>query len=1116
MDFTGERFIPGDTEKELEIEHMQRYELLQDFVKGKRVLDAACGEGYGSLLLSGTAVSVQGIDISSESILNAQMKYGAENLRFVTGSIELLPFEDNSFDVVVSFETLEHVDEETQLRFLQEIRRVLTIDGTLIISTPNKKFYSDITKYSNPFHVKELYEDEFIHILSRFFENINIASQRFEVVSVVDSVSNDNKQFYRGLTSSSVDDIHQKYMIAFCSNIAENSIPIASVAIYPQKYNEIVSRILVLQDEVEERNRHITILDQELIFLRKEYNISEELKQKGELLANQINSLEQEVKELSSKLLFKENEVEELSSNLFLKQKELKESEHKISRLESDFEKLNSRLEYLSIELNNKVGHIKLLLQQERELQNIYSSSGWRILTKYYKLRDFIIPHDSKRRVVSKLAFKTLRHPKLMFSKLNKSNFKKLKYYMETEDGARLEDRIDIFVDRHAEIEQKDLEVQLYTLEQYNKLIFDVIEDPQVSIIIPVYNQWNYTYSCLASILQHTTDVSYEIIIADDMSNDETVNIAEYVENVTVVRDGVNRGFLLNCNNAAKFARGKYIFFLNNDTNVQTEWLSSLVELAESDLEIGMVGSKLVYPDGRLQEAGGIIWNDASGWNYGRLDDPEKPEYNYVKEVDYISGAAILVRSNIWEELNGFDERYVPAYFEDSDLAFEVRRLGYKVVLQPKSIVVHFEGISHGTDTNNGIKSYQVKNKEKFLEKWSSVLKREHFSNAEHVFLARDRSKERKTIVVVDHYVPHYDKDAGGRCTSFYIKLFVSMGFHVIFIGDNYFKHEPYTSELQNLGVEVLYGDYYAKNISKWIKSNGAYVDYVYLNRPHISIKYIDIFKKTTSAKIIYFGHDLHYIREMRNYELTKNPSLLKSSEEWKKTEFELFNNADVIHVVGTYEQELLQKEFPGKPVRNIPLFPYEHSYGYGKETLGFEDRKNLLFVGGFNHTPNYDGITWFLDEVLHLIKRHIPEIKLYVVGSNPPEDLKAKASDDIIVTGFVTDEELEAYYNNSRLVVVPLRYGAGVKGKVVEALYYQVPVVTTLIGAEGLEHAGSVMVIEDKPTDFADSVVNLYNNQEAWMRYSKESETYIKQYFSVEAARSIISYDFSNQENMK
>lgn len=1102
LDFTGERFIPGETEKELEIEHIQRYELLQDFVKGKRVLDAACGEGYGSLLLSRNATSVQGLDISSESILNAQTKYGRENLKFVTGSIDLLPFEDDSFDIVVSFETLEHVNEDTQLRFLQEIRRVLTNEGTLIISTPNKKFYSDIPKYSNPFHVKELYKEEFVQLLGRFYGNVNIASQRFEVTSVIDSDNNSDNEFYKGLNNSLLNDVYQKYMIAFCSNIAENSVPIASVGVYPQKYNEMISRVLNLQDEVEERNRHISVLDQELVFLRKEYDSFKELKRKEELMVNEIVRLQLELKELSSKLLFKENE--------------LKESEREMNRLESDLTKISFSLETLSIDLNNKAGHINLLLKQERELHNIYSSTGWRLLTKYYKIRDFIIPQDSKRRVVSKLAFKTIKHPKLMLSKLNKSNFKKLKYYLETEDRSRLENRIDVFVDRHTEIEQKDLDVQLYTPEQYNKLIFDVVVDPQVSIIIPVYNQWNYTYSCLASILQHTTDVSYEIIIADDMSTDETVNIPEYVENIRVVRDGVNRGFLLNCNNAAEHARGKYIFFLNNDTNVQTKWLSSLVELAESDQKIGMVGSKLVYPDGRLQEAGGIIWNDASGWNYGRLDDPEKSEYNYVKEVDYISGAAILVRSTIWKELGGFDERYVPAYFEDSDLAFEIRRLGYKVILQPRSVIVHFEGVSHGTDTNSGIKSYQVKNKEKFLEKWNVELTTDHFLNAEHVFWARDRSANRKTIVVVDHYVPHYDKDAGGRCTYFYMKLFVSLGFHVIFIGDNFFRHEPYTSNLQQLGIEVLYGDYYAKNINKWIKSNGNYIDYVYLNRPHISIKYMETFKKFTSAKIIYFGHDLHYLRELRNYELTKNPNLLKSSEEWRETEFELFNAADVIHVVGSYEQMLLQKEFPEKPVRNIPLFPYEGPYGDSVKVPEFADRKDLLFVGGFNHAPNYDGILWFLNEVFEHIKQRIPDIRLYIVGSNPPDELKARASDEVIVTGFVTDEELEKYYNDSRVVVVPLRYGAGVKGKVVEALYYQVPIITTSIGAEGLEQGDSAMLIQNNPSDFAASVINLYQNEREWINYFRKSVDYINQYFSVDAAEKIISYDINNQETMK
>ena len=156
------------------------------------------------------------------------------------------------------------------------------------------------------------------------------------------------------------------------------------------------------------------------------------------------------------------------------------------------------------------------------------------------------------------------------------------------------------------------------------------------------------------------------------MSTDATKELSLYAENLVICRNKTNQGFLRNCNQAAKAARGKYVMFLNNDTQVTPGWLSSLVNLIESNPTIGMVGSSSCT-DGRLQEAGGIIWSDGSGWNYGRLDDPEKPEYNYVKDVDYISGAAILFSTDLWKQIGGFDELFAPAYCEDSDLAFEVK-----------------------------------------------------------------------------------------------------------------------------------------------------------------------------------------------------------------------------------------------------------------------------------------------------------------------------------------------------------------------------------------------------------------------------------------------------------
>ena len=416
---------------------------------------------------------------------------------------------------------------------------------------------------------------------------------------------------------------------------------------------------------------------------------------------------------------------------------------------------------------------------------------------------------------------------------------------------------------------------------EHGRLKFEQVENPTVSIIIPVYNQIHYTYACLLSILEHTKDVSYEVIIADDVSTDATEHLSEYAEGLVICRNSTNQGFLRNCNNAARHARGKYVMFLNNDTQVRENWLSSLVQLIESDPSIGMVGSKLVYPDGRLQEAGGIIWSDGSGWNYGRLDNPDKPEYNYVKDVDYISGAAILLSNELWNQIGGFDPRFAPAYCEDSDLAFEVRKAGYRVVYQPKSKVIHFEGISNGTDVQGtGLKRYQVANSRKLKEKWADEFAKqcENDGNPDP-FRARERSMGKPIILVVDHYVPTYDKDAGSKTTYQYLKMFLKKGYVVKFLGDNFMNEEPYTSELEQMGIEVLYGPEYQVKIWDWLRDHGDDIAVAYLNRPHIASKYIDYILDNTDIKVIYYGHDLHWLRESREYQITKDPKIREDAE---------------------------------------------------------------------------------------------------------------------------------------------------------------------------------------------------------------------------------------------
>lgn len=644
---------------------------------------------------------------------------------------------------------------------------------------------------------------------------------------------------------------------------------------------------------------------------------------------------------------------------------------------------------------------------------------------------------------------------------------------------------------------------------KHGKINLNGSDKPLVSIIIPVFNQIEFTYRCLVSIQKYTNNVPYEVIIGDDLSFDGTKYLEGYVNNINVCRNNENTGFLLNCNNAAKQARGKYILFLNNDTEVTENWLSSLVDLIESDETIGMVGSKFVYPNGILQEAGGIILSDGSGRNFGRNDDPTKSQYNYVRDVDYISGASIMISQKLWKQIGGFDERYIPAYCEDSDLAFEVRKAGYRVVYQPKSVVIHYEGISNGIDVNNtsGLKHYQVKNNAQLKEKWKDVLKEQPKPSINNDdFKLRDRIKDKGMILVVDHYVPEYDKDAGSRTTFQYLKMFVEEGYTVKFLPDNFYQNEPYSSVLEQMGIEVLYGPEYANDIFSWLDKNKDNIDFVYLNRPNIATKYIDYFKKNINIKIIYYGHDLHFLRERREYELTGNKDKLINSNNFKEIEFAIMKKSDCVYYPSYVEEEAIKKIDPSINVKAINAYLFDDIDL--KKEYNFQNRKGIMFVGGFNHTPNVDGVKWFMEKVYPIIKekKNIPFI---IAGSNPPQLIKDYANEEITVTGFISDEKLAEIYENSRIVVAPLRYGAGIKGKVVEAMSKGMPIVTTSIGAEGLANTENILMVEDDPQKLAETILNLYDDEERLNTISKDMRKYIADNYSTKAAWNIIKKDF-------
>jgi GT2 family glycosyltransferase/glycosyltransferase involved in cell wall biosynthesis len=623
-------------------------------------------------------------------------------------------------------------------------------------------------------------------------------------------------------------------------------------------------------------------------------------------------------------------------------------------------------------------------------------------------------------------------------------------------------------------------------------------ESPRVSVVIPVYNHLDHSLTCLRSIAAHPSSIAAEIIVVDDCSSDDTAETLPQIEGLRYLRNPENLGFIGACNAGASAARGEYLVFLNNDTAVQPGWLDALIETFETEARVGLVGAKLIYPDGRLQEAGGIVFNDASGWNYGRFGDPAAPEFNYLREVDYCSGAAIAIRADLFAEFGGFDRHYAPAYYEDTDLAMKVRAQGLRVLYQPKSAVVHFEGVSSGTDTSTGIKAYQVVNQQKFLERWSEQLK-SHPTPGTPIALARQHRDARR-VLIIDATTPTPDQDSGSLRMVNLMRVLRAEGVAVTFFADNRAFVERYTEELQQLGVEVLWHPFLA-DVPGWFAEHGRRFDLVVLSRHYIAIQYVDLVRlHAPQARLVFDTVDLHYLREQREAELADRDDLRRQAAQTRDRELDLIRRSDITLVVSPVEQALLASEASGA---RVDILSNVHEvFGCRKP---FEQRHDIVFMGGYQHTPNVDAVMWFADEVLSLIRAEAPEITFHVVGSKAPETVRALGErPGIMFQGFVPD--IAPFMDNCRLAVAPLRYGAGVKGKVNMSMSYGQPVVATPIAIEGM-HAepGHDVLVADSPEDFAAAVLQAYRDPDLWRQLSAGGLANVERHFGFESARQAV-----------
>lgn len=604
---------------------------------------------------------------------------------------------------------------------------------------------------------------------------------------------------------------------------------------------------------------------------------------------------------------------------------------------------------------------------------------------------------------------------------------------------------------------------------------------PDASIIIICHRQVGLLRRCLATLrndIDH--DITTEVIVllngtgaaADELTTND-------VRGVTVLRTAANIGFPAGCNHAATHARGELLVFLNDDIEVERGWLRALVDAAAEQPAAGAFGSRVVHPAGTLQEAGCILWSDATTAGVGRGLRSDDGGYRYRRVVDYCSACALMVRRWTWEALRGFDDSYVLGYYEDVDLCLRIRELGLDVMYEPEAVVRHREHAS--SQTYNMTTLLSTINQARLIEKWGSTLSEQEpradgGAAAVQRGLLRARGWPMRALVIDDH-VPDTHVGAGAGRMFAVVRELAAAGYAVAVSAQPWGGGDPLP--LGRLGIEVI-----GEDLADHLARPEVIYDVVIISRPdNLAAALGTVRSCQPQALVAYDAEALYHLRLERQADLALDAEPAASVSEraaaMRTLESRIGTEVDAIVCVSVKEAEWFRACGATCPVEVV--LPFDDDVAFGSP--GFADRQGLLFVAGWMagaDSPNGDGLRWFATDVLPLIEARLPWVRLYVTGANPPQELRWLESPTLQFVGDIPD--LGPVHDTVRAAVVPIRYGSGVKIKTLDAMARGVPVVATSVGAEGIPlHGTNAVAVADDPADFAEAVLELLDDRLSW-----------------------------------
>ena len=549
-----------------------------------------------------------------------------------------------------------------------------------------------------------------------------------------------------------------------------------------------------------------------------------------------------------------------------------------------------------------------------------------------------------------------------------------------------------------------------------------------------------------------------------------------WCDRVTVVQTEARLSVPAACNLAASRSVGELLVLLDEHALIEPGWLEWLIHTVDRNPDAGAVASALLFPDGRLQEAGAIIWRDGSTTGVGKGTQADALAWRFVRAVDGASGRALLVRRAVWDRVGGFDDAFLAGFGHDVDLCLQIRGICKHVLLEPRSRVRAQE-----TATSTDFEAFlERRSRVELLRRWQRELLRHEPASSGAVGRAIHRARGYpRRVLIVDDFVPDPAAGSGfGRMFDTLIELAQS-GWAVSLFPTR--GASAPADALIDRGVSIVEGD-----VALHLKHPDTWYDAVVVSRPH-NFEFVWPTLRTEQpwAKLVYDTEALWWRRIARQAELSVDPELAARlrAEAIVMREIEIRNAraSDLTVTISDEEKTILHSE--GVPATSMRTLTHL-KLGARLTERPFQQRRDVGFVAGWMPgvaSPNGDGFLWLVREVLPFIRRAIPWVRIRVTGKNPPSELVALADPNVCFEGHVTD--LREFYDHIRVAIVPNRFGSGVKLKTVEAVQHAVPTVSTSIGAEGLILMSSRgLRISDDPVAFAAAVVQLLTDEREWL----------------------------------